>query len=89
MSVLKAAQTNDEAAALIAMRDVLAAKMDEAGPGIVPQINAQLVAVLRRLAELQPSRGVTLDDALARQREIRDGRAESASPTKRVAKSAG
>jgi hypothetical protein len=77
MTVLEAAQIGDEVAALEAMRDKLAAAMDEAPPTVVAQINAQLAANLKRLSELRPSGKVTIDDALA---ERRAARADGAKP---------
>jgi hypothetical protein len=89
MTVLEAAQTGDEIATLEAMRDRLAAAMDEATTGAIGQTAAQLAAVLRRLADLRPAGRVTIDDALAERRAARAGRADDQAPAKRKAKSAG
>ena len=86
MTVLEAAQSGDEVAALEAMRDKLAADMDAAAPSVVAQVAARLESVLKRLGELQPSGKVTISDALAERRQLRDGRAESAAPARRRAR---
>jgi hypothetical protein len=78
VSVLDAAQSGDEAAALEAMRDSLAAAMDEADPAVVAQIAGRLESVLKRLGEVRPAKKVTLDDALAARRASREQRPKSA-----------
>ena len=52
MANLDAAQTNDRRAALIALRDSLAAAMDGAEPNVMAQIAGQYRATLKELAEL-------------------------------------
>jgi len=69
--VLAAAQSGDELAALEAMRDHLAAAMDEAPPTVVAQVASRLQAVLERISELRPAGKVTLEDALAERRRRR------------------
>ena len=76
MSVLDAARTGDEVAALEAMRDSLAGAMDAADPAVVAQIAGRLESVLKRLGELRPAGKVTLDDVLAERRANRDGGAK-------------
>jgi len=49
MSITAAAATGDRQATLIAMRDKLAADMDEAPPAVVAQIAARLQSVLSEL----------------------------------------
>jgi hypothetical protein len=89
MSVLEAAQTDDEVATLMAVRDALALKLDEAGPGTAAGVANQLQAVLKRLSELRPSGKVTLDDALAERRAARASGAEPAASAGGKAKRAG
>jgi hypothetical protein len=52
MANLDAAQTNDRRAALVALRDSLAAAMDGAEPNVMAQIAGQYRATLKELAEL-------------------------------------
>jgi hypothetical protein len=89
MTVLSAARSGDEVAALEAMRDKLAEAMDEAEPAVIAQVSGRLESVLKRLGELRPAGKVTLDDALAERRALRDGRAKPATNSGRQAKSAG
>ena len=70
-SIAAAAATNDELATLRAMRDTLAADMDEAPPAVVAQISGRLEAVLKRITELGGAGEVTLHDALAERRRLR------------------
>lgn len=74
MKIHKAAQTGDELATLEAMRDTLAAAMDQAEPAVIAQVAGRLEAVLKRIGELRPARKETLDDVLAAKREARKGR---------------
>lgn len=70
-------------AGLEAMRDKLAADMDDASPQVVAQIAARLQAVLLELAELQEPEGVSAFDDLARRREARISAADGAAPARR------
>lgn len=54
MSVLKAA-SQSRLAALIALRDVLAERIDDAPPTVLPQIAAQFRSTLADIEELSPS----------------------------------
>jgi hypothetical protein len=88
MTVLEAAQSDDEVATLMAVRDALAQKLDEAGPGTVAGVANQLQAVLKRLSELRPAGRVTIDDALAQRRAARSGDADDQASPARKAKRA-
>jgi hypothetical protein len=70
-TIAEAAATNDELATLRAMRDKLAADMDEAPPAVVAQISGRLEAVLKRITELGGAGEATLDDVLAERRKLR------------------
>jgi hypothetical protein len=70
-TIAATAATGDELATLRAMRDKLAADMDEAPPAVVAQISGRLEAVLKRITELGGAGEVTLDDALAERRRLR------------------
>ena len=70
-TIAAAAASNDEIATLRAMRDKLAADMDEAPPAVVAQISGRLEAVLKRITELGGVGEVSLDDALAERRRLR------------------
>lgn len=70
-TIADVAATGDELATLRAMRDKLAADMDEAPPAVVAQISGRLEAVLKRITELGGAGEVTLDDALAERRRMR------------------
>jgi hypothetical protein len=71
VSIADAAATGDEIATLRAMRDKLAADMDEAPPAVVAQISGRLEAVLKRITELGGAGETTLDDVLAERRRLR------------------
>ena len=71
MSIAATAATGDELATLRAMRDKLAADMDEAPPAVVAQISGRLEAVLKRITELGGAQEATLDDVLAERRKLR------------------
>jgi len=71
MSIATTAATGDELATLKAMRDKLAADMDEAPPAVVAQISGRLEAVLKRITELGGAQEATLDDVLAERRKLR------------------
>lgn len=69
MSILSAAKTNDEATALIALRDKLSALMDNCDtPKDAAQLARQLQDVLKRLTELVPDEDP--DNPLAQARSI-------------------
>ena len=76
MSIADAAATNDELATLRAMRDKLAADMDEAPPAVVAQISGRLEAVLKRITELGGAGEATRDDVLAQRRAERARRTD-------------
>lgn len=84
MSVLAAAQTDDQLATLIAMRDRLAEAMDDENNAVVAQVAGRLEAVLKRIAELDDGGKVTIEDALAKRRADRE-RAANAAPGARRA----
>lgn len=71
MTIADAAASNDELATLRAMRDKLAADMDDAVPAVVAQIAGRLEAVLKRITELGGAQEATLDDVLAERRKMR------------------
>ena len=71
MSIAATAATGDELATLKAMRDKLAADMDEAPPAVVAQISGRLEAVLKRITDLGGAGEATLDDVLAERRRLR------------------
>ncbi len=70
-TIAEAAATNDELATLRAMRNKLAADMDEAPPAVVAQMSGRLEAVLKRITELGGAQEATLDDVLAERRRLR------------------
>ena len=86
MNIQSAAATDDEVATLKAMRDKLAAAMDEADPAVVAQIAGRLEAVLKRIGELCPTRKETLADVLDRRPDT--GAAHHPPRSKRKAKPA-
>lgn len=77
-SIAEVAATGDEFATLQAMRDKLAADMDEAPPAVVAQISGRLEAVLKRITELGGAGEATLDDVLAERRKLRAVNASTA-----------
>jgi len=77
-SVAAAASGGDELVTLQAMRDLLAASMDQAPATVVAQIAARLESVLARISELKPAGKETLNDVLAERRADRERRAKSA-----------
>ncbi len=86
MTIADAAATGDRRAVLVAMRDKLAADMDEAQPAVVAQIAGRLSAILVELEELDaPKRVTTLDDLAAR-RADRLSAADDATPAPRQAR---
>ena len=86
-TITEAAAGGDELETLQAMRDSLAAAMDDAPATVVAQISGRLEAVLKRISELGPAKRETLDDALAQRRANRANPGKSAGG--RNAKSAG
>jgi hypothetical protein len=76
-SITEAAATGSRRATLIAMRDKLAADMDEAPPAVVAQIAGRLAAVLEEIDGLPDAQKVSPLDELNSRRQ------------KRVAKTAG
>jgi len=66
-----AAATNDRRATLVAMRDKLAADMDEAPPAVVAQIAGRLAAVLEEIDGLPNGQKVSPLDELNRRRQDR------------------
>lgn len=88
-SVLEAAQSGDEVATLEALRDKLAAMLDEAPATVAANISGQIVKVLERLSDLTPSGKVTLSDALAERRVARAASTEPAVAAGGKAKRAG
>lgn len=66
-----AAATNDRRVTLIAMRDKLAADMDEAPPAVVAQIAGRLAAVLEEIDGLPDTEKVSPLDELDRRRQNR------------------
>jgi hypothetical protein len=66
-----AAATNDRRATLVAMRDKLAADMDEAPPAVVAQIAGRLAAVLEEIDGLPDTQKVSPLDELDRRRQDR------------------
>ncbi len=75
MTIQAAAATNDRRATLIAMRDKLAADMDEAPPAVVAQIAGRLAAVLEEIDGLPDAQKVSPLDELNRRRQDRISRA--------------
>jgi hypothetical protein len=71
--------SGDERRALEAMRDALAAHMEQADSNVVAQVAARLQAVVKRLAELgsQPTEGSATDE-IARKRAARRAAAQVA-----------
>lgn len=69
--IVDAAASGDELEALRAMRDVLAAAMDDASVNMVAQISARLQAVLERITVLAPAGRETISDVLAERRASR------------------
>ncbi|HET6908316.1 MAG TPA: hypothetical protein VFH54_03175 [Mycobacteriales bacterium] len=73
VGVLEAARSGDQLAALVALRDTLAAQIDSSrDPFGLPALAARLVQVLEQIAKLQPPvrKGTALDE-LARRRSAR------------------
>jgi len=75
MTIQAAAATNDRRATLIAMRDKLAADMDEAPPAVVAQIAGRLAAVLEEIDGLPDAQKVSPLDELNRRRQDRISKA--------------
>ncbi len=71
MANLDAAQTNDRRAALIALRDSLAAAMDGAEPNVMAQIAGQYRATLKELAELPEAKPESPLEAAKQKRAAR------------------
>jgi hypothetical protein len=69
--VASAAATGDRRATLVAMRDKLAADMDEAPPAVVAQIAGRLAAVLEDIDGLPDAQKVSPLDELNRRRQDR------------------
>ena len=68
---------------LEAMRDKLAADMDEAPPAVVAQIAGRLAAILVELDELAQPGKVSVLDELDRRRQDRVAAATAVEPAKR------
>ena len=83
MSITAAAATGDRQATLIAMRDKLAADMDEAPPAVVAQIAARLQSVLSELDGLAVPGERDLADELKQRRLDRIAATTSAASAKR------
>jgi hypothetical protein len=77
MSNLSAAQANDHRAALVALRDDLAAALDAAEPNVKAQLAAQYRAVLNELAALPDETKVSIRDDLAGRRADRQSAAKA------------
>lgn len=82
MSVAAAAATGDRLATLVAMRDKLAADLDEAPPTVVAQIAGRLSAVLVEIEGLNDPRKVSSLDDLAARRADRLSAPKGGSPTR-------
>ena len=67
-----AATTGDELAALVQMRDQLAAAMDTAPGYAMARISGQLMRVLERISQLRPDDRPTLAEELDRRRALRE-----------------
>ena len=73
-----AAKTGDRRKTLEAMRDKLAADMEEAPPAVVAQIAGRLSAVMAELDDM-PAKEKSRSDELAKRREERRAAAKVAS----------
>jgi len=78
-SISAAAQTGDRRRTLEAMRDKLAADMDEAPPAVVAQIAGRLAAILAELEGMATGKVSTLDE-LASRRSDRLAEAKASKP---------
>jgi hypothetical protein len=70
-ATVRAEVTKGHREGLVAMRDKLAAAMDEAEPSVIAQVAARLQAVLKELSELDaaaPPEVSSVDDLLGRRR---------------------
>ena len=79
---LEAAQSGDARAALVALRDTLAAAMDEARPDMLPQLAGQYRSVVKDLASMPGGAKVSKQDELKRRREERIAAAAAGSTAK-------
>lgn len=79
-SVATAAASGDQRAALEALRDKLAADMEQAEPAVVAQIAGQLRATLKDLAALPPVAGGSKLDEVKQRREARRRAGAAAAP---------
>lgn len=82
MSVSAAAVSGSTRQMLEAMRDVLAAAMDDADAAVKAQVSGQLLKVVAAIAAL-PSEGTSLTDDLAQRRSDRVATARASAPPKR------
>jgi hypothetical protein len=78
MAIADVAATGDRRATLVAMRDKLAADMDEAPPAVVAQIAARLQSVLNEIDGIAAEGEIDLADQLAQRRLDRIAAAKSA-----------
>jgi hypothetical protein len=77
-SILSAAASGDRRAALIAMRDKLAAEMDQAPAAVIAQVAARLQSVLAEIDGLASQGEMDLADQLAQRRLDRIAATKSA-----------
>ena len=89
VTIVAAARSGDRRATLEAMRDKLAADMDNAPPAVVAQIAGRLAAILVELDELGPAKKVSALDELANRRKDRLAKAGVAEPPTRQARKPG
>jgi hypothetical protein len=82
--IAAAAATNDRRATLIAMRDKLAADMDEAPPAVVAQIAGRLSAILVELSEMAAPGKVSSLDELDKRRQDRIATPTDSEPARRA-----
>lgn len=79
-TIREVAATGDRRATLEAMRDKLAADMDDAPPAVVAQIAGRLAAVLADIAELPDSSSRSALDELEQRRKDRLAGTEAEKP---------
>jgi len=83
MSIAEAAATDDRRATLVAMRDKLAADMDEAPAAVVAQIAGRLAAILEDIELMSDDREVSPFDELMRRRADRIAASEGGKSSER------